>query len=370
MRRFVIASLIVTLVSCGIAAQAGKPKYATGFSWETDGPITIVTVARPWRGAGPSASRKYLLYPRGSAPSSRRMPDTTYVPVPLKSAVTFNAAYAAAIELLGEAASVKGVDSGSYLYSSTLRSALDKGSIREVSKDFSPNIEVLLSIAPEAVFVYGVGNEWDVAPRLEKAGLPVVVCAEWMEEDPLARAEWLKFFGLFYGKKKEAERRFAQIEDAYMKVRAAAGKATGTRPKVLANAPFQGSWTVPGGASYMSKLIADAGGYYLWADDPSPGGLSLSLEAVYERAVGADVWLNPGTIPNRAALSALDPRFSGIKALKSGAVWINDRRSLPSGANDWYEGAVFRPDLVLADLRAIMSGKADPAALNYFRPLP
>lgn len=119
----------------------------------------------------------------------------------------------------------------------------------------------------------------------------------------------------------------------------------------------------------MARLITDAGGYYLWADDRSSGGLTLSLESVWSRAADAQIWINPGMARDLAGLKAQDPRLSSMKAFSTGSVWANDRRSLPSGANDWYEGAVFRPDLVLKDLRAIITGKADPGALFYFRKL-
>jgi iron complex transport system substrate-binding protein len=239
-----------------------------------------------------------------------------------------------------------------------------------------------MQAAPEAVFTYGMGNEWDSHPKLIEAGLPVVICAEWMEDSPLGRAEWLKFFALFYDKSAQAATAFDAIAQEYQRLKS--GVATikaSASPRVLVNAPFQGTWTVPGGRSYMARLIADAGGDYLWKDDPGTGGLTLSVEAVYERAWNADAWINPGTTLSVAELAAIDSRFKSTPALTRGAVFSNTLKSLPSGANDYFESAAFRPQLVLKDLAAIFAAAAEarnargapngaaqePSGLEYYR---
>jgi iron complex transport system substrate-binding protein len=188
-----------------------------------------------------------------------------------------------------------------------------------------------------------------------------------MEDDPLGRAEWIKFFALFYGESAKADAQFADIEKAYAQIKSRVPKAaSGKKPSVLVNAPFQGSWNVSGGQSYMARFIADSGGHYLWSDDPGSGGLTLSVEAVYAKALDADVWLNPGTAENLAALKAMDPRFADLKAYKSGEVWNNTLRTLPSGANDYFESAVFKPQLVLQDLAAIINPRTFPGQAGYY----
>ena len=54
---------------------------------------------------------------------------------------------------------------------------------------------------------------------------------------------------------------------------------------------YQGVWYLPGGASYQAKIIEDAGGKYIWADDKSAGSLNLSYEEVLAKAHNADIWL-------------------------------------------------------------------------------
>lgn len=366
--------LIIAIVIIGTASALAEPaalqpvalSYAKAFSLERGPGYSVARVLKPWNGA--ASGFAYVFYPRGRPKPDAKVPGAVYVQTPIRSAATFSTTYVAAIEALGGLSSLVGVDSAAYVYSAAVRASIASGKVREVTANWTPNIELLISMAPEAVFAYGMGNEWDVHPKMAEAGLPVVVCAEWMEEDPLGRAEWLKFFGLFYDRYDKAEALFRETEASYLKAKArAAGLSSAKRPTVLVNAPFQGSWTVSGGKSYMAALIADAGGAYLWRDDPGAGGLTLSIEAVYAKALGAEVWLNPGSAADLAAVSGLDSRVAKIKALSSGSVWSNTKRSLPSGANDYFESATFRPQAVLEDLIAVFHPEAGKAETLYYR---
>jgi iron complex transport system substrate-binding protein len=143
------------------------------------------------------------------------------------------------------------------------------------------------------------------------------------------------------------------------------------RPKVLVNGPFQGIWSVSGGQSYMARLIKDAGGDYLWADNKGTGALNLSVEAVFERALKADIWLNPVSGAKRLSdVRVMDPRFSALPVLQKGQVWNNDLRCSPGGGNDYFESAVTNPHLVLSDLIAIFQPELLPNhKFNYYKRL-
>jgi iron complex transport system substrate-binding protein len=369
MRKFVYTLSICVALACALAAigqTAAVPlSHATAFSLERGDGFYLARVSRPWNGAAKGFT--YVFYPRGGKKPDIGDAETAFFQTPVRSAVTFSSTYLAALEQLGKVGSLVGVDSAAYAYSEAVRARIGTGAVKEVTSNWAPNVERLLSLSPDVVFAYGTGNEWDVYPKLSEAGLPVAICAEWMENDPLGRAEWIKFFALFYGESAKADAQFAEIEKAYAQIKSRVQKAAaGKKPRVLVNAPFQGSWNVSGGQSYMARFIADSGGQYLWSDDPGSGGLTLSVEAVYAKALDAEVWLNPGTAENLAALKAMDPRFSDLRAFKSGEVWNNTLRTLPSGANDYFESAVFKPQLVLADLAAIINPQAFPGQAGYY----
>jgi iron complex transport system substrate-binding protein len=368
------ASVAIALVFIAASSHARPLRYARALTIEETESGAIARVMNPWRGS--SSAFTYVFYKRGSPRPARTDPSAVLIETPIRKAVALSSPYVAAIEALGALDSLVGVDNAAYIYSAKARARLAGGKAIETSRNGKANVELLIALSPDAVFAYGTGGEWDVHPALAKAGLPVIVCAEWMEDSPLGRAEWLKFFALFYDMPAAAETAFDAIEREYGserdRVREEVISAGGKRPSVLANAPFQGAWNLPGGKSYAAALIRDAGGAYLWEDDPGPGGMTLSVEAVYRRASRAEIWINPGTASSLAELAALDPRFKGIPALARGAVFSNSRRLLPSGANDYFESAVFSPQILLKDFAAIFSAARDgtakePSSLEYCR---
>jgi iron complex transport system substrate-binding protein len=368
----ILASLVLAplLSAQGGAAPSAKvytPPNGAGFSIEYGSGYKLVTVANPWPGA--SRDYRYLLYPRGSARPSGIAADGSFE-TPLRRVATFSTTYIPQIAAIGEAASIVGVDAAGFVNTPEVRARIEAGTTVEVSKNWAPNVELLIALAPEAIFTYGMGNEWDTHPKLAEAGLPIVISGEWNERDPLARAQWIEFIAAFYDKEAEARRYVETVAAEYRSIASLAASARG-RPSVLVNGPFQGAWSVSGGRSYMARFIADAGGSYLWADDGSTGGLTLSVEAVYERAIKADVWLNPGAgAGTLGELAKLDPRFSALPVVARGQVWNNDLRVSSGGGNDYFESAILNPHKVLADLVEIFHpGLLSRREFSYYRKL-
>ncbi len=199
-----------------------------------------------------------------------------------------------------------------------------------------------------------IGNpELDVFAMLERAGLPYAVDAAWTEATPLGRAEWVKFTASFFNREAEANRLFDGIAARYEELRAIA-RTVERRPTVLVGTPFQGTWHVSGGAAYQARLIADAGGAYLWADDPTTGSIPLDFESVYARGLDAEVWIHPYGWHSLADGIKADERMADFAAWKSGRVYNNDARINGEGGNDYWETGSLRPDLILADLIEIL----------------
>jgi iron complex transport system substrate-binding protein len=320
---------------------------SSGFSIEYREGYKLVSVAKPWPGA--KRSFTYILYPRGEPRPAGPAADR-YIETPLRRVVTFSTTYLPQIAAIGGADSVVGVDTAAFVNTPEIRARIASGKTFETTRNWSPDLELILALTPDAIFSYGMGNEWDSHPKLAEAGLPVVIDGDWNEPDPLARAQWIVFIAAFYDKEDEAASIFERIAAEYRGIKALAAAAK-ERPTVLVNGPFQGTWTVSGGESYMARFISDAGGAYLWADDRSGAGLTLSVEAVYERGLRAGVWLNPALHVERTAdLLAMDSRFGDIPAVVSANVWNNTLRMSPGGGNDYFESSIINPDKVLADL--------------------
>ena len=52
------------------------------------------------------------------------------------------------------------------------------------------------------------------------------------------------------------------------------------KPKVLLGLPFKDTWYISPGNSFISKLISDAGGDYLWKNTESSVSMPYGIENV------------------------------------------------------------------------------------------
>ena len=78
-----------------------------------------------------------------------------------------------------------------------VRDGLQSGTIIDLGEATSPNIEKMVEIGTEVVLASPFQNG-SYGP-VEKIGIPIVECADYMEADPLGRAEWIKFLGCLQG---------------------------------------------------------------------------------------------------------------------------------------------------------------------------
>lgn len=360
------------------AARAAIPlRYATVFSLETRAETTVVLVKKPWQGA--KGDFTYLLVPRdgmagdsaGPKASVNAASPTLIVPIPLRRLITLTTTNLHDLESLGVLDSLVGLGGGRYVCSPAVLARLRSGRLRDVGTDVGLDVENVAALRPDLLITFVVGNSSDGGrAKLAETGVPVAVEGSYMEESPLGRAEWIKFTGALFGKLAAADSLFASVDSAYRAL-AALARTAKHKPTVFVGAPFGGVWWMASGRTYVGRLLADAGADYLWAADTTRGSLNLDVEAVLGRAAGADFWINAGEWKDLADARAKDPRNALFKAWKDGRVYVNDGNRCESGGRDFYETGAARPDLVLADLIAILHPELLPGhSLRWYRRLP
>jgi len=277
---------------------------------------------------------------------------------------TMSAVFSGMLELLNCENRIVCVDDVRYLSTRECRRRIKKGEIQSVAQAGSLNKEKLLSMKPNWVVAYFIDKrEQENWQQMEKVGIPVIFCQNYLENHPLGRAEWLKVFGWLLGKSELAETEFRSIEEHYQQTVQAIKSLDEASPTVLCNAPYSGIWDVPAGKSYMARLLADAGADYLWKNEKGTGKITLDIEKVFEKAAGADFWINPGACTSLQCITASDRRLGMFDALKNRMVYNSTALTFPEGANAWWDYAVVRPDLALNDLAHIFhpefSGETD-----------
>ena len=318
---------------------------------------TVVTISNAWDGAPPL---RYLLLDRGTELGGQARRKTQeydgVIEVPVQRIASLATPAIAHLADLDALDRIVAVDKGNYVYNDQIRRLLGEGKIPEVGNGSSFNLERLLSVNPELVILSVLGPDDPTAKRLESVGISVLPLADWREQSPLGRAEWVKLFGELLGVVAEAERVFEPRASRYRELEAMIDEeARAPGPTVLTNAPWQGSWPVPAGQSYVARLLEAAGGTYLWAERRGTGSLFLDFEAVLARGAQADVWvnLNQGWKRRADALGS-DPRLAAFASFRGNQMYHHNRRVRTSGANDFWESGATRPDLVLADLIRIL----------------
>ena len=216
---------------------------------------------------------------------------------------------------------------------------------------------------------YRITSHSSVAERLRERGIPYLYMGEHCEESPLGKSEWVVVAAEIAGLRTEGSRLFAAIPERYERLRALA-QQTAARPRVMLNTPYRDTWFMPSSRSFMVRLIEDAGGEYVYTKNDSDTSVAVDLEEAYLLASAADTWINVGPCNTLAELTAQNPKFADVPAVRNRQVFNNNRRQTPAGGSDFWESGVIRPDLVLHDLCAVFNPQAaDTAELYYYKRL-
>jgi len=323
-------------------------KYASGFEVNDYGAFRLLHVYDPWQSSKGVSFTYVLAKDRYLVPDS--LDHLTFIKTPVNRVITLSTTHVAMIDALGKEQSIKGVSGSGFIYNEKLRSRIGKEEVKDVGYDQGLSYETIVGINPDVLFMYGVeGSVMATSQKLAELGIPVVFCGDYLEVHPLGKAEWIRFFSLFYELEEEAGAFFNDIDSLYNNYRSLA-EGVEYKPLVLTGLPWKDTWYMAGGQSFASRLIQDAGGQFLWADHPSTQAVPMDLESVYSRAVNAEIWINPGAATSLRELHEFDERFKDLKVVRDAMIFNNNARMNLSGGNDYWESGAIRPDLVLYDL--------------------
>lgn len=348
-------------------AKEAFVKYAKGLEINQYDTWTEVIVKQPWQGA--EKPIKYALVPKGSAAD---IPGGEYVVVhvPLGKVAATSTTHLPHFIALGETDKLKGFANATYIYSDFFRQRIENGAIQEIGDGAGLNFESCLGLQPDALFTFSMGNNRRADQQLEAAGIPILYNADYLEATPLGRAEWLKFTAAFFNRRKEADSVFSAIERNYLSLKETAKNAA-PKPSVLTGVVYGETWFLPGGKNYGATFFEDAGGRYVWSDNPDNGWLELSFEAVYEKGAYTDFWIGVASFGSLDQMAGQESRYQLFLPWKNKQVFNYDNQVTETGSNNYLEEGYSRPDLILADLVFILHPELLPQHEFYFyRKLP
>ena len=359
-------------------------------------------VANPWK-AG-TLLHRYILIPKGEegdktvamlakrrSMGARCTTDTVRTPVE-RSAV-FIAPHCQLMYELGCQQAIRGVCDLNYINIPDVRkraasagkasagNASAQNSIVDCGSSMAPDIERIIALKPEAILVSPFENSGGYG-KLDKLHIPIIEAADYMESSPLGRAEWMKFYGMLFGKDKNisttaagkaseaaagkaseatlpascelrADSLFAQIEKEYLDLKAEAGKL----PKglsILTERKTGNVWYVPGGQSTIGILLKDANARYIFSDDKHSGSLPMSPEQILAKGSQVDVWAFKYFGGAPLSQVQLLQEYDGYKALAAfnrGNIYQVDTSTVP-----YFELTSFHPELLLREFIILAHG--------------
>lgn len=353
----IVIVFLLLCVSC--QPKAGTKSHGIGFDISFSGDTTHITVYSPWQ--------------------SDQIMARHVLTKPLERVICFSATHIGFINELDMMGKVVGVPRPDRVYSFTEE---DRLRIKDLGDDMQPNMEAILLANPDAVIISTYGEGDDLPRRLETLGIPIFYCNEWMEQTPLARAEWIRFFGACLGCLDRADSVYNAVSEEYKllanglesnserealnHLEQSTGLLNARKASIMSGMSFRGTWYVPAGGTFMGHLFRDAGAVYCYDDNPSSLSIPLTLEQALQDFAEADVWVGC-TASSMAELQGIDQKHTWFKAYQAGEVYNFYRRTLPSGANDFWESGTVHPERILQDLQYILQG--DTSNLYYASPL-
>ncbi len=333
--------------------------YANGFSVKYFTNYKKVTVKNPWQ-KNKILATYYLTFNDTTGTPK----DGEKIVVPITKLASSSVTHLEFLQLLNKIEVIKGFCNPKLVFNKKIREKRELNQLIDLGDSFAINIEKAMALHPQAIMMTAYNQTNPNLERLKNTKIPIIYNNEWMEEHILGRAEWIKFVALFFNEEKKADSIFRQTVKNYNHLKKIAQK-TKYSPSIISGTNFKGTWYMPSGKSYMSQLFRDANGSYFYSNNTSKGSLPLSIEVVLKHFVDADIWLNANFNSYDELISA-DEKYQLFKAVKTKQVYNFKNRFLPTGANDYWEGAIAHPDKLLGDLIKILHPNSLPNWKLYY----
>jgi iron complex transport system substrate-binding protein len=288
--------------------------------------------------------QRFVLVPKLLAlPES--LPDGIVIRTPLERTVSFGSVQCSFFAEFDALQTLVGVCEPNFIHIPFVQNGVREGTITDVGQAANPSFEKIILLEPEALFTAPI--EESGTGLTAALNIPSIECVDYMEASPLGRAEWIRFFALFFEKRALADSLFTVTVNDYQTLQELTAPLE-IRPTVFAETIYSGVWWQPGGNSYMAHFFRDAGADYLWKEDTHTGSIGLSFESVLEKAEKAGFWLIKYNTPNELTLNDLVknyPNYAFFDAYRKGNIYTCN-----TGVVTYYEELPVHPDYVLKDL--------------------
>ena len=330
--------------------------YAQQFTADCyEGGYTMVSI--------PDSGQKFLVVPQDAAEVDSLPADVTVLRQPVENIYLVSTSVMDLILHLDalDSVTLSGTKAEGW-YLPEAKQAMEAGRIAYAGKYSAPDYEQILaancSLAIQNTMIL---HTPEVKEQLEHFGIPVLVERSSYESGPLARMEWIKFYGILLGKEELAQQVFDRQAEriAPLLDQQSTGKSCAffsISANNLAN--------VRKGGDYVARMIEMAGADYVFADLTDSGNslstMNLPLEDFYAGARDADFLIYNSTIEGVVSttdeLVAKCSLLADFKAVQNGHVWCV--------AQSFFQQSMELADFIL-ELNRLFTEDA-PDGLQYF----
>ena len=315
--------------------------------------------------AGAEKTYRYLVVEQGAAIEKTGF--DAVVQLPVSRVILTSTTQIPHMDLLGATDKLIGFPQTDLISSTTARARIDEGNVKDLGSGPSANPELVIDLQPDWIMISTLGEDLRYLDLFAKASIPALINGEYVEQNPLGRAEWIKFTGVLLGKYEEAAAAFDQIKTAFQEAeKLAAQISVINRPKVMSGVMYQDIWYAPGAESWGAKLLQHAGGDYVFSDQAGTGSLQLSYEFVLDRAAQAEIWIGSADFPDVESMGSSEARYRNFKTWKTGQIFTYTAKKGATGGLEYFELGYVRPDLILKDLIKILHPELLPEYELYF----
>ena len=368
--------LTATAISCGSGPGkdrdaengAGTTQYARYLDiLEHDG-YTVVEVTNPWDTA--RLLHRYILVPQDS-PVPSGTPEGTLIRTPIDRIIVYSSVHASILDALGASGRITGVCEPEYMTCPAVKEGIASGQITDCGNSVSPSIERIARAGGQVIIASPFENSGYGAAG--KLGIPIIEAADYMENTPLGRTEWIRLFGALLDCQDRADSLFRAAEEEYNGIRNSIARHIDSdgsirRPTLVAERKYGASWDVPGGASYMARIYTDAGADYIFSNTATTANINMSFESVLREGIDADIWVLKYWSPRPMTYSSLKDEYSLYSRFR--AFQEHHVYGCNTCSSTYYDDIVLHPAWILEDLAAIFHPALFPDhSQRYFKPL-
>ncbi len=328
-------------------------KYAEGFEVRYEyGGVTITT--HSIASNAPFADSVFIV----TNPEADISTKFHALPAGLDAISCQSSTHVAFLNALNQVDLVEGLCGMEYVQNSQISSALAENNVAEICAAEQVDIEVLQKINTDLFLIYPFETEGKA--KYDGAGIRTLFIAEYLEQNALARLEWIKLFGLITGKSKEANAYFDDAETEYLSLISKSKKANSN---FILNLPYKESWFMPSANSMIVNLIEDAGLTYYYPSSGITENETRSTEAVWNDAMFAEYWIIMASRPadfSLADLLAEEPVYKEFLSVKKNQVIFCN-----TATSDYFVQGVVEPQIILKDI-LLATGQLSDHLPKYF----